>query len=98
AENFASTHHMPIHHISALRGDNIQSMFKQLILRILHNSSLLQQIKETSMAYEQASNIKESIRRTSSIQVSIQPEAPSSSSRQNDDNDRNSSGSCCKFS
>ncbi|CAF4394633.1 unnamed protein product [Rotaria socialis] len=97
AEHFASTHNMPIHYISALRGDNIQSMFKQLILRILHNSSLLQQIKETSTAYEQASNIKESIRRTSSIQVSIQPESPSSSSRQNDDNDRNSSGSCCKF-
>jgi Ras-related protein Rab-1A len=92
SEHFASSHNMPIYHISALRGDNIQAMFKQLILRILQNELLLQQIKESSIVYDQTSSPKESIRRTSSIQVSIQP----SSSREND-NDRNSSGGCCKF-
>ncbi|CAF0752211.1 unnamed protein product [Rotaria sordida] len=103
SEHFASSHNMPIYHISALRGDNIQAMFKQLILRILQNESLLQQIKENSIGYDQISNRKESIRRTSSIQVSIQPSSsspPSSSSssspRQND-NEGNSSGGCCKF-
>jgi hypothetical protein len=83
---------MPIYHISALRGDNIQAMFKQLILRILQNDLLLQQIKETSIVYDQTLNHKDSIRRTSSIQVSIQP----SSSRENID-ERNPSGGCCKF-
>ena len=63
---------MSIYNISALRGDNIQAMFKQLILRILQNDLLLQQIKESSIMYDQTSlNQKESIRRTSSIQVSI---------------------------
>jgi GTPase SAR1 family protein len=92
AEHIASTYNMPIYHISALRGDNIQAMFKQLILRILQNDALLQQIKETSIGYDQTLNHKDSIRRTSSIQVSIQP-APS---RENV-NERNSSGDCCKF-
>jgi GTPase SAR1 family protein len=92
AEHIASTHNMPIYHISALRGDNIQAMFKQLILRILQNDLLLQQIKETSIVYDQTLNHKDSIRRTSSIQVSIQP----SSSRENID-ERNPSGGCCKF-
>ncbi|CAF1147605.1 unnamed protein product [Adineta steineri] len=95
AEHFASTHNMPIYHISALRGDNIQSMFKQLILRILQNNALLQHIKETNLVHEQTLNNKESVRRTSSIQLSVQP---SSSSIQNDDDDdRTSSGDCCKF-
>lgn len=92
AEHFASTHHMPIYHISALRGDNIQAMFKQLILRILQNDSLLEQIKETSLIYEQTSNRKDSIRRSSSIQVSIQP-----TPLNEDVNERDSSGVCCKF-
>jgi small GTP-binding protein len=97
AEHFASSHNMPIYHVSALRGDNIQAMFKQLILRILQNDSLLQQIKESSIVYDQTSSYKESIRRTSSIQVSIQPSPPSSSRENDNDNDRNSSGGCCKF-
>jgi small GTP-binding protein len=91
AEDFASSHNMQIYYVSALHGDNIQTMFKQLILRILENELLLQQIKE-SIVYDQTSSHKESIRRTSSIQVSIQP----SSSREND-NVSNSSGGCCKF-
>jgi len=93
AEDFASSHNMPIYYVSAIRGDNIQAMFKQLILRILQNDSLLQQIRESNIAYDQTSSHKEPIRRTSSIQVSIQP---SSSPREND-NGRNSSGGCCKF-
>ena len=52
----------------------------------------LKQIKESSTVFDQTSDHKESIRRTSSIQISIQP----SSSREID-NDRNSSGGCCKF-
>jgi GTPase SAR1 family protein len=93
ADHFASSHNMQIYNISALRGDNIQAMFKQLILRILENDSLLQQIKESSITFDQTSNHKDSIRRTSSIQVSI---SPSSSSRENDDAS-NSSGACCKY-
>jgi len=95
AEHFASSHNMQIYHVSALRGDNIQSMFKQLILRILQNESLLQQIKETSIVYDQASNPKETVRRTSSIQLSVR--SSSSSSLTQDDDDRNSSGGCCKL-
>jgi GTPase SAR1 family protein len=93
AEDFVSSHNMPVYHVSALRGDNIQAMFKQLILRILQNESLLQQIKESSIVYDQTSNHKTSIRRTSSIQISVQPPT---SSRQNN-NERDSSGGCCKF-
>ena len=93
AEHFASSHNMPIYHVSALLGDNIQVMFKQLILRILQNDSLLKQIKQPSIGYEQIPNQYESIRRTSSIQVSIQEP---SSSRENV-NERNSSRACCKF-
>lgn len=93
AEHFASSHHMSIYHVSALRGDNVQSMFKQLVLRILQNDSLLQQIKEASNVYEQKpTNQKDSIRRTSSIQVSIQP-----ASSEEDINEGNSSGACCKL-
>jgi GTPase SAR1 family protein len=80
AEYFTSSHNIPIYYISALRGDNIQAMFKQLILRILQNESLLQQVKESSNIYDQTSSHQESIRRTSSIQISIQP--PPSSSRE----------------
>ncbi|CAF1289982.1 unnamed protein product [Adineta ricciae] len=96
AEHFSSSHNMSIYHISAIRGDNIQSMFKQLILRILQNDSLLQQIKESSIAYDQSTNQKDSARRASSIQLSIQP-ATSLSSVHDDDQERSSSGACCKF-
>ena len=47
AEEFASLNNMPIYHISAIRGDNIQVMFKQLILNILQNELLIRQIKGT---------------------------------------------------
>lgn len=92
AEHFASSHNMPTYHVSALRGDNVQAMFKQLILRILQNDSLFEQIKETSNIYEQTSNQKDSIRRMSSVQVSIQP-----ASSDEDISERNSSGACCKL-
>lgn len=45
AEHFSSLHNMTICYVSALRGDNIRVMFKQLILRILQNKSLFKQIK-----------------------------------------------------
>ena len=96
AEQFASSHHMPIYHISALHGDNIQTMFKQLILRILQNDSLMRQIKENSIVRYETSNHKSSIRRTSSVQISIQPFSSSSSSSRQNSNDRNSSVGCCK--
>ena len=98
AEQFAVSHRIPIHYISALRGDNIQAMFKQLILRILQNNQLMRQMQETSFIYEQNSQSTandSTIRRTSSIQVSIQPSA-SSTTRVNDQ-ERNSSGACCKL-
>lgn len=96
AEHFASSHRIPIYYISALRGDNIQSMFKQLILRILQNDQLMRQLKETSLIYEQISQMNDSnLRRTSSIQVSIQPSAPSPT--RNNDQERDSSSTCCKI-
>ncbi|CAF1205154.1 unnamed protein product [Rotaria sordida] len=91
AEYFASLHDMPICHTSALRGDNIQFMFKQLIIRILQNESLLQQIKENSSMYNKSLFRSEPISPTSSIQVLLK-----SSSRQNDYNS-SSSGDCCLF-
>ena len=45
AEQFASENNMTISHTSAMRGDNIQVVFKQLILSILQNQCLLRQIK-----------------------------------------------------
>jgi small GTP-binding protein len=91
AEHFASSHNMSIYHTSALRGDNIQPMFKQLILRILRNQSLLQQIQESENIFDRSSSEKNPGRRTSSILISVQ-----SSSRQND-HGRSSFGKCCKF-
>lgn len=96
AEHFASSHRIPIYYVSALRGDNISNMFKQLILRILQNDQLMRQMKESSLIYEQISQANESaVRRPSSIQVSIEPSA--SSSTRNQDQERNSSGACCKI-
>jgi GTPase SAR1 family protein len=102
AEHFASLHHIPIYYISALRGDNIHTMCKQLILRILQNTSLMKQIKETSVNYDHDCHHNESAgRRTSSIQVTIQPStSPSSSlssSSREHDQQTNSSGQCCKY-
>jgi small GTP-binding protein len=88
-EHFASSHNMSIYYISALRGDNIQAMIKQLILRILRSESLLRQINDNRVIYDTSPDKKESGR--ASIQVSIR-----SSSIQNRDG-RNSSGNCCKF-
>ena len=97
AEHLASSHRIPIYYISALRGDNIQGMFKQLILRILQNDSLMQQIKESSVIYEQNSTLKESVRRASSIHISVQPSSAEAAASRDDDQERNSSGNCCKF-
>lgn len=98
AEHLASSHRIPIYYISALRGDNIQAMFKQLILRILQNDSLMQQLKESSAIYEQASNQKESVRRASSIHISVQPSATAAvGASREDGQERNASGNCCKY-
>ncbi|CAF4465231.1 unnamed protein product, partial [Adineta steineri] len=69
--------------------------FKKLILRLLQNNALLQHIKETNLVHEETLNNKDSVRRTSSIQLSVQPSA--SSIQNDDDDDRTSSGDCCKF-
>ncbi|CAF0876491.1 unnamed protein product [Adineta ricciae] len=55
AEHFASLHSMAICYTSALRGDNIRVMFKQLILRVLHSKTLLKQIKADDNVYDTAS-------------------------------------------
>ncbi|CAM4968114.1 unnamed protein product [Rotaria socialis] len=89
AENFASLHQMPIHHVSALQGDNISSIFKQLILRILQNELLLDQIKESSSLDERSSIKLKRMRRAPATQVSLQ------SSTTEDGCDRNSSRRCC---
>lgn len=88
AEHFTSAHNMVICYTSALRGDNIQVMFKQLILRILQNKPLLRQIKGDDMIYDKSPTTKDSTQYSSFIQLLDR--------RQNDGNE-NSSGHCCKF-
>lgn len=87
AEHFATIHRIPIHYISALHGDNIQSMFKQLILRILQNPSLMNTIKDTIHDPEQ--------NQLSTIHVTI--ETPPTTSVDEEHQQRNSSGTCCRF-
>jgi small GTP-binding protein len=41
AQEFAFLHQMPIVHISACRGDNVEYLFKQLIIRIMENDPLM---------------------------------------------------------
>ncbi|CAF1057186.1 unnamed protein product [Rotaria sp. Silwood1] len=89
AAHFAALHNMSIYHTSALRGDNIQYMFKQLILRILQNESLLQQIKENNSLCNKSSLKLEPIQLAPSIKILLEP-----SCRQNSC-DRNSSRNCC---
>ncbi|CAF5199719.1 unnamed protein product [Rotaria magnacalcarata] len=88
AENFASLHQISIHYVSALKGDNISSMFKQLILRILQNELLLDQIKENSSLNGRSSIKLKRMRRVPATQVSLQ--SPSSSSTTQDECDRDS--------
>ncbi|UJR09200.1 hypothetical protein I4U23_013448 [Adineta vaga] len=82
AEHFSSLHNMTICYASAKRGDNIRVMFKQLILRILQNKSLLKQIK-----------INDTIYNSSFIELS---KRSSLSSRQIDIS-KSSSENCCKI-
>lgn len=44
-DRFSSQYQIPVYNISALRGDNVQIMFSQLILNILKNRSLMKMIK-----------------------------------------------------
>ncbi|CAF1509714.1 unnamed protein product [Adineta steineri] len=92
AEHFSSSHSMTICHVSALRGDNIQVMFKQLILRILQNKTLLKQITTNNdLIYDTSSTKKDKIQKTSTIQL-----LNSRASRQIDIG-RNSPINCCKY-
>jgi small GTP-binding protein len=44
AEEFAFAHQIPIVHVSAYRGDNVEHVFKQLISRILTNEALIKDL------------------------------------------------------
>ena len=58
ANQFATSNQMKIFYTSAIRGDNIHVMFKELILNILHNSVLLRQLKENDGSGETLAFIK----------------------------------------
>ncbi len=53
ADTFASDYQIPMFNISALRGDNVQAMFHQLVLSILKNQSLVKVLKENQMKTEE---------------------------------------------
>ncbi|UJR20185.1 hypothetical protein I4U23_023317 [Adineta vaga] len=40
-EHFATTHQIPLIHVSAYRGDNVTYLFKKLIIQILENDALI---------------------------------------------------------
>jgi GTPase SAR1 family protein len=69
ADTFAAQYQMPICNISALRGDNVQAMFHQLISSILENPILLKHLKET----QTKSDKQQSASQTSTIQVTSSP-------------------------
>ncbi|CAF1531454.1 unnamed protein product [Didymodactylos carnosus] len=57
ADTFVSSLQMPIINISALRGDNVQILFQQLILNILQNESLVKHLKQYArQVHKPASN------------------------------------------
>jgi GTPase SAR1 family protein len=58
ANQFATTHRMPLIYTSAIRGDNIHSMFKELIVNILNNQSLCHEIKDDAEMGEALAFIK----------------------------------------
>lgn len=58
ANQFANKYRMTLFYTSAIRGDNIHSMFKELILNILHNQSLFREIKEDEETGEVLAFIK----------------------------------------
>ncbi|CAF0869935.1 unnamed protein product [Didymodactylos carnosus] len=87
AKYFASEYDIPIFHCSGLTGENIQIMFKQLIMRILNNSILLQQLKQS--AIRPAETIRtSSVSTTDSIHL-----IDRSDSRNSNDNEAKSN--CC---
>jgi GTPase SAR1 family protein len=91
AEEFASSNNMPIYHISAIRGDNIQVMFKELILSILQNQLLVRQIKGNDDIDDKLSNDKQERRQTSIIQLFSRTPSDRNNS------DRSSTVNCCKL-
>jgi Ras-related protein Rab-1A len=68
ADTFASQYQMPVFNISALRGDNVQTMFHHLILNILQNQSLVKILKEIPMKTEEETSAQ-----TSMIKVTEPP-------------------------
>jgi GTPase SAR1 family protein len=44
AERFAVSHQMPVFQVSAYRGDNVEHIFKQLIIRIMSNKNLVDEL------------------------------------------------------
>jgi len=96
AEYFVSIHNMSIFYISALHGDNTQATFKQLLLRILQNPSVVQELKENATRPNETTIYEHAkVRRLSSIQLST---LPSSAANVQQSNDENTSVRCCKFS
>jgi GTPase SAR1 family protein len=91
-EQFASINNMSIYHTSAIRGDNIQMMFKQLILSIIQNELLFEQIKGIEIIDDESLTGKGRSRNSPTIQVSLQ-----SLSRQNQ-SEANLSRNCCTIS
>jgi small GTP-binding protein len=89
AEEFASLNKIPIYHTSAVRGDNIQVMFKQLILSIFENELLFEQIRGLDIIDDELSTEKKPRQNSSIIQIPFR-----SASEQNDSNG-NSSKNCC---
>jgi hypothetical protein len=82
---------MTIYHTSAIRGDNIQVMFKELILSILQNQLLVRQIKGTDDIDDKLSNDKQERRQTSIIQLFSRTPSDRNNS------DRSSTVNCCKL-
>ncbi len=63
---FASQYQIPVYNISALRGDNVQAMFHQLISSILENPILVKHLK--------ANQIRTDERQTSTVRLSLPSE------------------------
>ncbi len=68
ADIFASQYQMPVFNISALRGDNVQAMFHQLISSILENPVLVKDLK--------ANQIRTDELQTSTVRLSLPSETP----------------------
>jgi Ras-related protein Rab-1A len=73
ADAFASKYQIPIFNISALRGDNVQAMFHQLISSILENPVLVKHLKANQI---QTDERERAITRTPTVKLSLPSETP----------------------